>query len=125
MIWRGTSLRYGTSKEKLNEVDFISQRVELVSRKISNNNKSLSEIQLEHEREDEFVVVVEIVSRILEEEAVIHFRKEHKEGDGGSKVREFDDLNNGKGSITWQSMMWMKKDAKDGLAKQGNDILRM
>ncbi|GJZ91873.1 hypothetical protein Tco_0663938 [Tanacetum coccineum] len=29
MIWRGTSLRYGTGKKKVNEVDFISQGVEL------------------------------------------------------------------------------------------------
>nr|GEU91058.1 hypothetical protein [Tanacetum cinerariifolium] len=31
----GTSLRYGTGKKKLNEVDFISQGVELVSRKLT------------------------------------------------------------------------------------------
>ncbi|GJZ27900.1 hypothetical protein Tco_0572547 [Tanacetum coccineum] len=36
--------------------------------KTYNNDKSLSEIQLEHEKEDEFVVVVkEIVSRLVEE----------------------------------------------------------
>ncbi|GJW20384.1 hypothetical protein Tco_0031006 [Tanacetum coccineum] len=29
MIWRGTSLRYGTGEKKVNEVDFISQGVEL------------------------------------------------------------------------------------------------
>ncbi|GKC56690.1 hypothetical protein Tco_1084288, partial [Tanacetum coccineum] len=29
MIWRGTSLRYGTGKKKANEVDFISQGVGL------------------------------------------------------------------------------------------------
>ncbi|GJR59419.1 hypothetical protein Tco_1501581 [Tanacetum coccineum] len=29
MIWRGTSLRYGTGKKKVNEGDFISQGVEL------------------------------------------------------------------------------------------------
>nr|GEV09857.1 hypothetical protein [Tanacetum cinerariifolium] len=74
---------------------------------------------------DCMMVVKEIVSRLLEEEEVSHFRKEDEEGDGGSKVREFDDLNNGKGSITWQSMECMKKDAKDGLAKQGNDSMKM
>nr|GEY85910.1 hypothetical protein [Tanacetum cinerariifolium] len=67
----------------------------------------LSEIQLEHEKEDEFVVVVdckmvvkEIVSRLLEEKEVSHFgkeelwfeqdiddeREENEEGDGGSEV---------------------------------------
>ncbi|GJU38722.1 hypothetical protein Tco_1191679 [Tanacetum coccineum] len=50
MIWRGMSLRYGTGEKKVNEVDFISQGVELISRKL--------EIQLEHEKEDELVVVV-------------------------------------------------------------------
>nr|GEY16957.1 hypothetical protein [Tanacetum cinerariifolium] len=57
--------------------------------KIYNNNKSLSEIQLEHEREDEFVEMMvkmvhaycmlvekEIVSILLEEEEVSHFGKE-------------------------------------------------
>ncbi|GJZ15862.1 hypothetical protein Tco_0551539 [Tanacetum coccineum] len=29
MIWRGTSLKYGTGKKKANEVDFISQGIEL------------------------------------------------------------------------------------------------
>ncbi|GJZ73418.1 hypothetical protein Tco_0637564 [Tanacetum coccineum] len=32
MVWRSASLRYETSEKKVNEVDFISQRVELVSR---------------------------------------------------------------------------------------------
>nr|GEU85697.1 hypothetical protein [Tanacetum cinerariifolium] len=97
--------------------------------KICNNDKSLSEIQLEHEREDEFVVVVvkmvheyrdcmmvvkEIVNRLLEEEEKLEWWFEQdidveeeydEEGDGGSKVREFDDLNNGMGSITRQSMV--------------------
>nr|GFA30454.1 hypothetical protein [Tanacetum cinerariifolium] len=56
-----------------------------------NNDKNLSEVQLEHEKEDEFVVVVvkevhecrdckmvvrEIVSRLLEEEGVNHFGKD-------------------------------------------------
>ncbi|GJW70164.1 retrovirus-related pol polyprotein from transposon TNT 1-94 [Tanacetum coccineum] len=51
--------------------------------------------------------------------------KEDEEGDGGSEVRESDDLNNRKDSIIWQSMVWMEEDAKDGLAKQGNGSLRM
>ncbi|GJW13433.1 hypothetical protein Tco_0017566 [Tanacetum coccineum] len=29
MVWRGTSLRYETGEKKVNEVDFISQGVEL------------------------------------------------------------------------------------------------
>ncbi|GKB81710.1 hypothetical protein Tco_0948605 [Tanacetum coccineum] len=32
MVWRITSLGYETSEKKVNEVDFISQGVELVSR---------------------------------------------------------------------------------------------
>nr|GEW32247.1 hypothetical protein [Tanacetum cinerariifolium] len=51
--------------------------------------------------------------------------EEDKESEGGSEVLEFDDLNNQKDSITWQSIVWMEEDAKDGLAKQGNDSLRM
>nr|GEZ19207.1 hypothetical protein [Tanacetum cinerariifolium] len=31
----------------------------------------------------------------------------------------------GKDSITWQSMVWMEEDVKDGLDKQGNDSLRI
>ncbi|GJV09622.1 hypothetical protein Tco_1351163, partial [Tanacetum coccineum] len=37
---RGTSLRYGTGKKKVNEVDFISQGVELVSRKLATMTNS-------------------------------------------------------------------------------------
>nr|GEY52882.1 reverse transcriptase domain-containing protein [Tanacetum cinerariifolium] len=69
-------------------------------------------------KENCMMVVKEIVSRLLKED-------KDKEGDDGSKVREFDDLNNGKGSITWQKIVWMQKDTKDGLAKQGNDNMRM
>nr|GEW52862.1 hypothetical protein [Tanacetum cinerariifolium] len=50
---------------------------------------------------DCMMMVKEIVSRLLNEEEVNHFGKEDEEGDGGSKVKEFDDLNNGKGSITY------------------------
>ncbi|GJT49433.1 hypothetical protein Tco_0975590 [Tanacetum coccineum] len=32
MVWRSVSLRYETGEKKVNEVDFISQGVELVSR---------------------------------------------------------------------------------------------
>nr|GEU71866.1 hypothetical protein [Tanacetum cinerariifolium] len=132
-------------------------------KKTCNNDKSLSEIQLEHEKEDEFVMVVvkEIVKRLLEEVEVslweegdyfgvdvLRFHtcltdifgfleklewwfeqdiddeeEEDEEGEGGSKVLEFDELNNGKDIITWKSMVWMEEDAKDGLAKKGNDSL--
>nr|GEY96570.1 hypothetical protein [Tanacetum cinerariifolium] len=83
------------------------------------------------------MVVKEIVNRLLEEVEVSLFGKkmmilehydegeEDEEREGGSEVWEFDDLNNGKDSITRQSIVWMEEDAKDGLAKQGNDSLRM
>ncbi|GJV22952.1 hypothetical protein Tco_1375647 [Tanacetum coccineum] len=76
MIWRGMSLRYGTGEKKVNEVDFISQGVELISRKL--------EIQLEHEKEDEFscgcvkvcmMVGVGDCNRLLEEVEVSLFVK--------------------------------------------------
>nr|GFB93686.1 hypothetical protein [Tanacetum cinerariifolium] len=51
------SLRYETGEKKVNEVDFISQGVELVSRKLA-TMKNLSETQLEHEKKDELVTVV-------------------------------------------------------------------
>nr|GEV36065.1 hypothetical protein [Tanacetum cinerariifolium] len=80
--------------------------------KTCNNDKSLSEIQLEHEKEDEFVVMVmkvvdecrdcmmvvkNIVNRLLEKVEVILFGKkfeqyiddeeeEDEEGEGGSEV---------------------------------------
>nr|GEU37579.1 hypothetical protein [Tanacetum cinerariifolium] len=71
---------------------------------------------------DCMMVVKEIVNRILEEVEVSLFRKkfeqdiddegeEDEESEGGSKVWEFNDLNNRKDSITWQSMVWMEEDA--------------
>ncbi|GJX07872.1 hypothetical protein Tco_0195804 [Tanacetum coccineum] len=81
MIWRGTSLR------------------------TCNNDKNLSEIQLEHEKEDELVAVVvrwdcmmvvkDIVNRLLEEVEVNLFGKKQdvddegevdEEGEGGGEV---------------------------------------
>nr|GEX96742.1 hypothetical protein [Tanacetum cinerariifolium] len=71
-------------------------------------------------KRDCMMVVNEIVNRILEEVEVSLFGKkqdiddegeEDEEGEGGSKVWEFDDLNNRKDSITWQSMVWMEDDA--------------
>ncbi|GJT58301.1 hypothetical protein Tco_0993355 [Tanacetum coccineum] len=79
-------------------------------KKTFNNDKSFSEIQLEHEKEDEFVVVVvkvvnecrdcmmvvkEIVSRLLEEVEKLKWwfeqdiddeEEENEEGEGGSEV---------------------------------------
>nr|GEY65587.1 hypothetical protein [Tanacetum cinerariifolium] len=83
MVWRGTSLRYEMGEKKVNEVDFISQGVELVSKKFATMTKSLSEIQLEHEKVDELVAVVvkvvdelkEIENRLLEEVEVSLFGK--------------------------------------------------
>nr|GEU41509.1 hypothetical protein [Tanacetum cinerariifolium] len=76
--------------------------------KTFNNDKSLNEIQLEHEKEDGFVVVVvkvEIVNRFLEE-------VERSWNGGLSKTLMIKEKR-------------MNKDAKDDLAKQGNDSLRM
>ncbi|GJY41225.1 hypothetical protein Tco_0428495 [Tanacetum coccineum] len=81
MIWRGTSLRYGTSKKKVNEVDFISQRVEL----------ALDGLVCE----SRMVEVKEIVNTLLEEVEKLEWWFEQdiddeedydEEGDGGSKV---------------------------------------
>ncbi|GJW76295.1 hypothetical protein Tco_0137977 [Tanacetum coccineum] len=107
MIWRDTSLRYGTGEKKVNKVDFISQGVEFEC--TCNNDKSLSEIQLEHEKEDEFVVVMvkvvhewsddgvekENVNRLLKEVEKLEWwfeqdiddeGEEDEEGKGGSEV---------------------------------------
>ncbi|GJR91068.1 hypothetical protein Tco_0215079 [Tanacetum coccineum] len=86
-----------------------------------NNDKSLSEIQLKHEKEDEFVVVVvkavhecrdcmmvvkEIVNRLLEEVEKLEWWFGQDIDDEEEEDEE-------------------EEDAKDGLAKQGNDSLRM
>nr|GEW16915.1 hypothetical protein [Tanacetum cinerariifolium] len=79
------------------------------------------------------MAVKEIVNRILEEvvlewwfeQDIDDKGEKDEEGEGGSEVQKFDALNNRKDSIKWQSMVWMEEDAKDGLAKQGNDGLRM
>nr|GFA23078.1 hypothetical protein [Tanacetum cinerariifolium] len=85
-------------------------------------------------KRDYIMVVKEIVNRHLEEVEKLEWLFEQdiddegekdEEGEGGSEVCEFDVLNNGNDSITWQSMALMEEDAKDGLAKQGNDSLRM
>ncbi|GJU31299.1 hypothetical protein Tco_1174888 [Tanacetum coccineum] len=120
MIWRGTSLRYGTGKKKVNEVDFISQGVELVS--------SLSEIQLEHEKEDEFVVTL----------GGSEGESFWEEGDDfGVDVLRFHtcltDILGFLEKLEWWFEQGIddeeeedeKEDAKDGLAKLGNDSLIM
>ncbi|GKB37249.1 hypothetical protein Tco_0882191 [Tanacetum coccineum] len=42
MVWRSTSLRYETGAKKVNEVDFISQGVDLVSRILATMKFNLS-----------------------------------------------------------------------------------
>nr|GEY25444.1 hypothetical protein [Tanacetum cinerariifolium] len=83
---------------------------------------------------DCMMVVEEILNRLLEkveklewwfEQDIDNEEEVDEEGEGGSEVWKFNDLNNRKDSITWQSMVWMEEDTKDGLAKQGNDSLRM
>ncbi|GJU50939.1 hypothetical protein Tco_1220494 [Tanacetum coccineum] len=73
----------------------------------------LNEIQLEHEKEDELVAVVdcmmvvkEIVNRLLEEVGKLEWWFEQDIDDEGEEDEE-------------------EEDAKDGLAKQGNVSLRM
>ncbi|GJW02092.1 hypothetical protein Tco_1560948 [Tanacetum coccineum] len=41
MVWMSASLRYETGEKKVNEVDFISQGVELVSRILATMKKAL------------------------------------------------------------------------------------
>nr|GFA35265.1 hypothetical protein [Tanacetum cinerariifolium] len=54
-------------------------------RKTCNNDKSLSESQLEHEKEDEFVVMVVKKLEWWFEQDIDDEEKEDKEGEGGSK----------------------------------------
>ncbi|GJS35680.1 retrovirus-related pol polyprotein from transposon TNT 1-94 [Tanacetum coccineum] len=117
-----SSLLVQRGRDEKKRLDHLKQDQEMLVIKIFSERKKVFRERKKCEKirakRDCEMVVKDIVSRLLEEE-------EDEEGDGGSKVREFDDLNNRKGSITWQSMMWMKEDVKDGLAKQGNDSLRM
>ncbi|GJT64654.1 hypothetical protein Tco_1016134 [Tanacetum coccineum] len=46
MVWRSTSLRGETSEKELDEVDFISQGVELISRIPTTMKKSRVEFNL-------------------------------------------------------------------------------
>ncbi|GKA98942.1 hypothetical protein Tco_0826879 [Tanacetum coccineum] len=104
MIWRGMSLRYGTGKKKVNEVDFISQGVELG---LYDDGEGDCKWTLGGSREK------------LEwwfEQDIDDEEEEDEEGESGSEVWEFDNLNNGKNNITWESMV-IEKDAKNGLAK--------
>ncbi|GJU44973.1 hypothetical protein Tco_1202239 [Tanacetum coccineum] len=71
------------------------------------------------------VVAKEIKLEWWFEQDIDDEEEEDEEGEGGSEVLELDNLNNGKDSITWQSMFWMEEDAKNGLAKQRNVSLRM
>nr|GEY64751.1 hypothetical protein [Tanacetum cinerariifolium] len=84
MVWRSTSLRYETGEKKLNEVDFISQGVKLVSRIPTTMTKSGVEFNLRIGKgwikgdcgEDYIMVVKEIEGGLLEEIEVSHFGKE-------------------------------------------------
>ncbi|GKA99811.1 hypothetical protein Tco_0827805 [Tanacetum coccineum] len=77
MVWRSTSLRYEMGEKKVNEVNFISQGVKLVSRILATMKKNQSEIQLKHQRKDELVVVVVKVVHELDYKMVV------KELEGG------------------------------------------
>ncbi|GKE01529.1 hypothetical protein Tco_1389512 [Tanacetum coccineum] len=80
------------------------------------------------------MVVKEIENELLEEVEKLEWwfeqdiddeGEEDEEDGGGDEVREFGDLNNGKDVIEWQSMVWIKEDAKYGLAKQGSASLML
>nr|GEV40792.1 hypothetical protein [Tanacetum cinerariifolium] len=83
--------------------------------KTCNNDKSLSEIQLEHEKEDEFVVVAvkvmhelkEIVNRLLEEVEVSLFGKKFEQDidDEGEKDEEEEDEECEGGSETLETTL--------------------
>ncbi|GKB83842.1 hypothetical protein Tco_0950737 [Tanacetum coccineum] len=82
------SLRYDTGEKKLNEVDFISHGVKLVSRIPTIMTKSGVEFNL---RIDYRMVVKDIEGGLLEEIEVSHFGKEQdidgeKEDDNEKKV---------------------------------------
>nr|GEZ10140.1 hypothetical protein [Tanacetum cinerariifolium] len=97
--------------------------------KICINGKSLSEIQLEHEMEDEFKVVVvkmvhecrdcmivvkEIVSRLLEEDEVSHFGKEKQQWMKKRLVekekRNWDEMIHHHFHQSWHQVEVMRKD---------------
>ncbi|GJT37270.1 hypothetical protein Tco_0937135 [Tanacetum coccineum] len=91
-----------------------------------NNGKNMSEIQLEHVKEDELVaVVVKVMFGWWFEQDIDDIREEVEEDADGGEVCELSDLNNRKDMIEWQSMVWIEEDAKDGLAKQESSSLRL
>ncbi|GKC28822.1 hypothetical protein Tco_1036116 [Tanacetum coccineum] len=63
---------------------------------------------------DCMMVVKEIVNRLLEEVEKLEWWFEQDIDDEEEEYKE-----------AWQSMVWMEEDAKVGLAKHGNDSLRM
>ncbi|GJS75997.1 hypothetical protein Tco_0725878 [Tanacetum coccineum] len=65
MVWRSASLRYETGEKKLNEVDFISQRVEMISSVPTKVTKIGVEFNLRNV--DYKMVVKEIEDVLLEE----------------------------------------------------------
>ncbi|GJU05735.1 hypothetical protein Tco_1122165 [Tanacetum coccineum] len=92
--------REGRDEKK--RLDHLKQDQEMLVIKIFSKRKKIFRERKKCEKirakRDCMMMVKEIVSRLVEEEEVSHFGKE--------------------GSITWQSMVWMEEDAKDGLAKQ-------
>nr|GEV37657.1 hypothetical protein [Tanacetum cinerariifolium] len=106
------------------------------NKKTSNNDKNLSEVQLEHEKEDEFVVVVVkevhelkvIVSRLLEKEGKLELwfkqdtdkeeeRFEEDEDGGEMKKRLFEKKKRSWGEMihhhfhqSWQQVEVMRND---------------
>nr|GEW63930.1 hypothetical protein [Tanacetum cinerariifolium] len=109
----GSSQMYYTFSKMLKNINREALEVlwsivkDRFEKKTFNNDKSLSKIQLEHEKEDEFVVVMmkvvhelkEIVNRLLKEVEVCLFGKkfeqdiddeeeEDEEGEGGSESTE-------------------------------------
>ncbi|GKD90083.1 hypothetical protein Tco_1365590 [Tanacetum coccineum] len=67
MVWRSTSLRYETGEKKVNEVYFISQGVELVSRILATMIKIKVKFNLSMRGRMNWMVVKDIEGGLLEE----------------------------------------------------------
>ncbi|GJU47561.1 hypothetical protein Tco_1204827 [Tanacetum coccineum] len=76
MVWKSVSLRYETGEKKVNEVDFISQGVELVSRILTTMTKTRVQLNLSiRGRMNWLMVVNKIEGELLEEMEESHFEK--------------------------------------------------
>ncbi|GJS62126.1 hypothetical protein Tco_0656910 [Tanacetum coccineum] len=81
MVWWSASLWYETSEKKLDEVDFISQGVELISRVVKEIEDSpLDEIEVKHFEMESFGGGFEEDINGEDEED-----KEDEDGDGKSR----------------------------------------